>query len=212
MPDPNNTSRDKILDVAEALFASRGFAGVGLAAVADQAGLKKPSLFHHFRSKAALYAEVLSRVVSRIEVSVDPALDPVGTAAEQIDRVIDQLIDSLAEHPTTARLLLRSLFEDDDPSVVEATGKVRLDERINALLGRVAEVVSRGIQSGEFRAVDVPDLLQTVVGATVFHFASGSFGETLFGAPLFTAGRRRPAETRSPRSLLHGGLAPPVRA
>ena len=206
MADSSN-SRDKILDVAEALFASRGFAGVGLSAVAEQVGLKKSSLFHHFRSKAVLYAEVLGRVVSRIEVSVGPALEPVGSAAERIDRVVDQLIESLAEHPTSARLLLRSLFEDDAPAVVEATGDVRLEERIDALLGRVSAVVSHGIETGEFRAVAIPDLLQTLIGATIFHYASGPFGENLFGAPLFTAEavERRKREVRS---LLQGGLTP----
>ena len=206
MADSPN-SRDKILDVAEALFAGRGFAGVGLSAVAEQVGLKKSSLFHHFRSKAVLYAEVLGRVVSRIEARLGPALEPAGNAAEQIDRIVDELIDALAEHPTSARLLLRSLFEDDTPAVVEATDRVRLDDRINALLGRVAAVISRGIESGEFRSVAIPDLLQTLIGATIFHYASGPFGETLFGAPLFTAeavSRRK----REVRSLLHGGLIP----
>ena len=210
MPTSSN-SREKILDVAEALFASRGFAGVGLSAVADQVGLKKSSLFHHFPSKAVLYAEVLGRVVSRIEAGVGPALAASGRAAERIDRVIDQLIDALAEHPTSARLLLRSLFEDDTPRVAEATGQVGLDDRIQALLDGVGAIVSAGIESGEFRPVAIPDLLQTLIGATIFHYASGPFGETLFGGPLFTSGavaRRK----REVRSLLHGGLLPPARA
>ena len=53
------SSRDKILEVAEALFAQRGFAGVGLREVAESAGLGKSSLFHHFASKVQLYLAVL---------------------------------------------------------------------------------------------------------------------------------------------------------
>ena len=45
--------RDKILDAAEALFARRGFAGVGLSEIAEAVGLGKSSLFHHFQTKAA---------------------------------------------------------------------------------------------------------------------------------------------------------------
>src|SRR4030095_2130327 len=59
--------RDKILDCAEALFARRGFAGTGLAEVAETVGLGKSSLFHHFPSKAELYAAVVARILARIE-------------------------------------------------------------------------------------------------------------------------------------------------
>jgi TetR/AcrR family transcriptional regulator len=55
MNESTASSRDKILEVAEALYARRGFAGVGMREVAEAAGLGKSSLFHHFRSKAQLY-------------------------------------------------------------------------------------------------------------------------------------------------------------
>ncbi len=45
------SSREKILDVAERLFSRGGYAGVGLREVAEQAGLGKSSLFHHFNTK-----------------------------------------------------------------------------------------------------------------------------------------------------------------
>ena len=72
------SSRDKILDVAEALFARRGYAGVGLREVAKQVGLGKSSLFHHFPSKAELYLAVLLRVFERIDERVRPSLEAGG--------------------------------------------------------------------------------------------------------------------------------------
>ena len=64
-------SRDKILDAAEHLFARRGFAGIGLREVAEVAGLGKSSLFHHFRSKAELYAAVVGRILDLFEAPPD---------------------------------------------------------------------------------------------------------------------------------------------
>ena len=55
------SSRDKILDMAEVLFARRGFTGVGMQELAEASGLRKSSLFHHFHSKSQLYFEVLGR-------------------------------------------------------------------------------------------------------------------------------------------------------
>ena len=75
------SSREKILEVAEAHFARRGFSGVGLREVAVAAGLGKSSLFHHFESKAQLYFEVLERVLGRIQERLQPALAQAGEPA-----------------------------------------------------------------------------------------------------------------------------------
>ncbi len=210
MPDPSPSSRAKLLDVAEQLFASRGYAAIGVSAVAGAAGLGKSSLFHHFPSKADLYATVLVRVVERIEGQVLPALVAIGDPAHTLDRVVAAIIDVLAEHPTSARLLLRSVFEDDDEDVIAASAASGVNERIAAILDKVSAVIEDGVAAGVFRPVSVPDLLQTVVGATVFHFASGDFGEALFRAPIFSAeaiARRK----RELQILLQQGLAPAVR-
>src|SRR5262249_61699856 len=66
------SSRDKILDAAETLFAKRGYAGVGLSELAEVVGLGKSSLFHHFENKAQLYAAVAARILGRIEERLGP--------------------------------------------------------------------------------------------------------------------------------------------
>jgi len=205
------SSRDKILDVAEALFARRGYAGVGMREVADAARLGKSSLFHHFRGKTQLYFEVLGRVLERIEERIDPIFAVPGEPAEKLDRVLDSLLDALAEHPTTARLLLRALFEEDEfpggPCPEEEAARQVLD----GLLSRMGEVLHAGIESGVFRDVSVAHTLQTMIGACVYHFASGELGEELIGAPLLSAGAVR-AQKDTVRQLLHHGLAAPAAA
>jgi TetR/AcrR family transcriptional regulator len=197
-------SREKILDVAEALFSQRGFAGVGLREVADAVGLGKSSLFHHFRSKVELYLEVLGRVLGRIEERVAPVRSAAQGPAQKLDRWLDQLVDALAEQPATARLLLRGLFEDD---ALPADAPVQAaEQRIAALIASVSAILREGIEQGVFRAVSVTHTIQTLIGATVYHFASGEFGEELIGGPLLSADevRRRKEHLKS---LLHHGLA-----
>lgn len=199
------SSRDKILDVAEALFARRGFAGVGIQEVADAVGLGKSSLFHHFRSKAHLYLAVLQRVLGRIADRLAPALDAAGDPAARLEGCIDALVDALAEHPTTARLLLRGLFEDDDLGEAASRELRATEETLAGILGRIDRLLREGIEAGAFHAVSVPHAIQTLVGATVYHFASGEFGDGLLGRPLFSAEavRRRKVEVKD---LLRRGL------
>jgi AcrR family transcriptional regulator len=138
-------SRDKILDRAEELFARRGFAGVGLAEVAEQVGLSKSSLFHHFSGKAQLYAAVMARILDRIEAELMRSLAEGGGPLRRLERWLDVVIDVLAAHPTYARLLLRSLFEDD-----ELTGALPEEQAVNAQphRGRRASLVARGHHAG----------------------------------------------------------------
>lgn len=194
------TSREKILEVAEALFARSGFSGVGMREVAEQAGLGKSSLFHHFANKQALFFEVVGLVLVRIGEHMTPALEGSGSPTERLDATSDALVDALVEHPTSARLLLRSLFDDhpffgdDLPPEGHA-----VDAALLHLIGRFQQLIRDGIELGEFRDVSVVDATQTIVGAAVFHFASGDFGETVLGGSLFAveAVARRRNEQRA---------------
>lgn len=197
-------SREKILDAAERLFARRGFSGVGLREVAETAGISKSGLLHHFRGKTELYAAVAGRILREFEERTLAAIGSGGDAFERFDRWLDAMIDGLAEQPTRARLLLRSLFEDEDLAG-ESEEEKAVDQTIERLFGHVARLLREGIEQGVFRLASIPHTLQSLVGLLVYHFASGEFGESLLRQSLFA-----PAAVRKRReavkSLLYGGI------
>jgi TetR/AcrR family transcriptional regulator len=198
------SNRDKIVEAAEELFARRGYAGVGLSEIAESVGLGKSSLFHHFRSKAQLYAAVVERILAQIELELIRALAAGGSPAERLDRWIDTIIDVLGERPAHARLLLRSLFEDD-----ELTGSLpeekAADETLKHILERIAALLREGMTSGELRAASIPHTIQSLIGMVIYHFASGAFGAELLKRPVFTPTevRRRKEQVKA---LIHHGL------
>lgn len=202
-------SRDKILDAAEDLFARRGFAGIGMREVAEASGLGKSSLFHHFKTKAELYAAVVGRILDHLDERLTRALAAGGDPLVRFDRWLDTLIDTFAEHPTYARLLLRSLFEDD-----ELTGageeEQHADRTIKRIFAAIGRLLREGMEAGVFRLASIPHTLQSIAGMTVYHFASGEFGEEMVGQPLFGAAavRRRKQEVKA---LLRNGLTPGTR-
>ena len=186
-PESSPSTREKIVETAEGLFARFGFAGVGMRAVADSVGVSKSALFHHFPTKRALWAAVLERSMLEFDARIAAAADRAGTALERMRLCIEAVIDSLVENPARAPLLLRSLFEVEDEEPVDAAAREVLDR----VLGRVPAGLEAGIVSGELRPVSVPHTLQSLIRLTVFHFASGDFGEDLLGAPLFSAAEIR---------------------
>src|SRR6185503_8582000 len=114
-----------------------------------------------------------------------------------------------AAHPTYARLLLRSLFEDD-----ELTGALPEEQAVNATLRRIVGAAERllreGIATGVFRPVNGPHMVLSIIGATVFHFASGEFGEEVIGRPLYSTSevRRRKQEVKA--LFRHGLVLAPL--
>ena len=94
------SSRERILDAAESLFARRGYAGVGLRELAEMVGLGKSSLFHHFASKPQLHAAVCARILSRIADRVDEIAGTVlgWDVAGRGERVASYLAAARHEH------------------------------------------------------------------------------------------------------------------
>lgn len=209
MLDVPPSSREKILEVAESLFARRGYAGVGLQEVATRVGLGKSSLFHHFRGKAQLYLAVLDRVLARIDDRVAAAVAAHGSALHRLDRAVDALVDALAEQPATARLLLRALFEEDDLPADAAEAAAATDRLTARIVSRIDALLREGAAAGSLRRASPAHTIQTLIGAIVYHFASGEFGEELLGGPLLSADavRRRKEELRA---FIHHGLAAPA--
>jgi len=181
------SSREKILDVAERLFARGGYEGVGLREVAKQVGLGKSSLFHHFNSKDQLYCEVLARALGRIRLHLDPVVKAEISPANKLVRWVETLVDALAEQPTTARLLMRELVEDEQFRPAELPEAAAAEANLAGILRGIRELLEEGVARGTFRSISVPQTVQTLIGATVYHFASGEFGAKLLGRPLLSA-------------------------
>ena len=61
MPRPRRTTRDKLMDAAEKLFARRGFHGTSLRDITGEAGVDLALVNYHFGGKKQLLSTVLDR-------------------------------------------------------------------------------------------------------------------------------------------------------
>jgi AcrR family transcriptional regulator len=186
-------SRDKILEVAEGLFAYGGYAGVGMRQLAATVGLSKSSLFHHFSSKLDLYADVLDRVLERIETGLETQTAATAQPAERLEAWIDAVILTLSEDMPAGRLMMRALVDEEPFPAVMLQGGGNADRdlkpfelRLAGILDRFRGLLQEGIQAGVFRPVSIGDTILSVIGTIVFHFASGDLGEALIGDPIFS--------------------------
>ncbi len=189
---PVQDTRDKILESAEAQFARGGFSGVGMRQLAAAVGLSKSALFHHFPTKLDLYEEVLDRVLERLEAGLDASKPRSEGPVDRLDAWIGSVVGTLAEDAPAARLLLRTLVEEDPFHGFQLAGSEEgemrpSDIRLTRILSRFQVLIEEGVEAGDFRPLSVPDAVQTTIGAVCFHFASGELGEALIGESIFSA-------------------------
>jgi TetR/AcrR family transcriptional regulator len=65
MDEDNNKA--KILECALELFADKGYDGVGINAICEEAELSKPTLYYYFGSKAGLFGSILYVYYGKLE-------------------------------------------------------------------------------------------------------------------------------------------------
>ena len=70
---PAAERRRQLLDVALEAFAANGFHVTSMDDIAEAAGVTKPVLYQHFRSKRALYLELLDDVGARLMEAITKA-------------------------------------------------------------------------------------------------------------------------------------------
>jgi len=200
-------SHDRILDEAEALFASRGYSGTGLSELAERAGLSKSTLFHHFPSKTEIYAAVMERLFASLLGRVEERLDTTAGPLERIETIVDLWTGFVVEHQGRATLFLRGLVEREfeDEGLTREYMMKRHGVYVLRLIQIVTSTVDEGIAKGLFRPQPAAHFLQTLIGATLFHFASGPFGQDLIGGDIFSD-RNVEARKREMKDFVRAGL------
>jgi len=68
--DDYDNKKSKILDAAASLFADRGYAGSRMDEIAKACGVSKSMLYHYFKKKEDVLADILQEHVSRLIESI----------------------------------------------------------------------------------------------------------------------------------------------
>lgn len=115
------STKARILEAAEEVFASRGFTGASTREIAARAGVNISSLHYHWASKETLYVAVFRNVFDRLVELLRETLDTLQRQALDrravIDQAMDRLFDFFAGNPNVSTLLVRRIVENADIDV-----------------------------------------------------------------------------------------------
>jgi AcrR family transcriptional regulator len=146
-------NRQSLVEAATAMFSERGL-DVGVAEIAQRAGVGRGTLFRNFPSKNDLVAAV---VVDRMQESIDRA----QAALERPDpaAALFEIIDSTLERQRSDRALFQAL---SDEWMLKPTIRAAHTE----MVGVTGELLARAQQEGQVRDdISAVDLILMIKGA-----------------------------------------------
>jgi TetR/AcrR family transcriptional regulator len=176
----SEATRQAILQAAERIFADEGLEGARTEAIAAAAGVNKALLYYYFRSKEALYREVLEGYVADFNRRALEVLSSEDSARSVLERYINLHFDFVAAHRHHGPLFQRMLMTDEK-SWVRLARELGLP-RMKAIL----KVIDRGKRAGELRQMDSFHIAISLVSLVVFYFSSAPVLRAVGGIDPYT--------------------------
>ncbi|MDB5107486.1 MAG: transcriptional regulator, TetR family [Candidatus Binatus sp.] len=175
---PGDT-RQRVLHVAQALFAERGYRGTSLRDIAKRIGIKAPSLLHHFPSKQQLYVAVLDNMFESLENAANAIAWGRDDRQERMRRAIVDAIDFIVSHPAFVGLMSKEMADES------GVGRQILKRRVPPLFTIAVNFILLGQRDGDFRAeVDPLHFMWSLNLITLGHFNTAAMSRRLWNLNL----------------------------
>jgi len=157
-PDQRAVRRGEIVDIAAALFASKGYDATGIREIGESARLARGALYYYIGSKESLLEEIHNRVMDPLLAEAGDIAALEASAAARLRLVSEVLLQQIIHHHDHVWVFLheyRSLTGDR-----RETFRRKRVEFQNIVLNLFAA----GVADGEFVIEDLETAMLAFVG------------------------------------------------
>ncbi len=165
-----NKTHDKILKVARRLFVKQGYTATSMRQVAEEAGIGKATIYHHFPDKQAIAMALLDKVGLRRDEGlqlVRGESDPRARIRVAMTANFDSLLESLD---------IMQIVRREVPSG-RAQMQAGFMDFFQESMALLTDAIRRGTREGVFRPVD-PDKAARILMTMII----GTFAMTYLGS------------------------------
>lgn len=154
-----NERRQRILAAAGDLFAREAYGVVQMDDIARAARVAKPTLYRHFGTKEALFAEAVAQSLGELEREAQRIAEGDGPAIARFRVLIAEMRVRIGR----LKALVREA--EDGGSHLGGRGRATIRRELRGLRQVIARVIADGIAEGSFAPVDPEFAARIVLGA-----------------------------------------------
>ncbi len=178
-PQKPPATAEKLIDIAESLFAEKGFYGTSIRDLAEGIGIAKSSLLHHFPTKEKLYGAVLKKLADEMTHEVQGIREAFSDEKEQIFAFVQLLCNNSEKKPNRENIILRELL--DNPKRAEKAKKWFFVDYFRELTG----MIKSGQNQGMFKPVNPEIFILQLLGAHRYLIISLPTVKQFFDATIY---------------------------
>ena len=175
-PQPEPGSRDRLFAAAAAEFAARGFAGANVDRIARAASVNKAMIYYHFRSKAALYQEILGEMFHAVGERIRAVAASGATPEQKLEQFVAAIAEAAEARPHFPPIWFREIAEEG-----AHLGPATMQEVAGIVQGLIT-ILQEGIRARRFRKVNPLLVHGGIVGPLLLFLASAGLRRRLENA------------------------------
>jgi AcrR family transcriptional regulator len=187
-------TRTRFIEVARRHFSDKGFDGTSIAAVANEMGLTKQALLHHFGSKEKLYGEVLQQISDALTGELAEIAAATADPYEALETLLVERIAGSLDASDGVRIVIRELLDNKSRAKSARTWPIK------PYLDGLIAMVQANPATAHFSDAEALAAIYQFIGAANFLVISEPTLSRMYGSQHF--GEMRRAYPRSLRTLV----------
>ena len=155
-----NATADRILDAGQELIQTGGFSAMSFQDIASEVGIRKPSIIHHFPTKAELGVAIIRRYRDTFAAQLQQiSEDPAKSSWDALEFYFSP---HLFLASTRDKVCLCGALAGEIPVLPEVM-RVEVKQFIEAHQRWLEEILREGVERGELVLIDSPKSLSRVI-------------------------------------------------
>ena len=155
-----NATADRILDAGQELIQTGGFSAMSFQDIASEVGIRKPSIIHHFATKAELGVAIIRRYRDTFAAQLQQiSEDPAKSSWDALEFYFSPYRFFAS---TPDKVCLCGALAGEIPVLPEVV-RVEVKQFIEAHQRWLEEILREGVERGELVLIDSPQSLSRVI-------------------------------------------------
>ena len=151
--------KELIINEATIIFKQKGYSATSMRELAEKVGIEAASLYNHIRSKDEILEEICFSVAHEYLSFITEIEERDWTYTDKLKGLIDLHIKLMIERPNDV-----SVANNDWKNLSDPKKKLYKEVR-KGYENRIANILTKGMQAGEFRQLHVSVALFTLLSS-----------------------------------------------